>query len=224
MYKKGKKKKPNYYSIIIAILLIVSFWIMVENIKYKNEIESIELKLEEQELILDTQIGKNNKLEEIANKSQVVAKESTELAEESMELVKKWHDLYFELKTGIGFRKSIADIYDVEWELMEAIYKHETANFTSEKYSEHNNICGMFDKGSPVHYYSIEQSVIACVRNIRFNFHNNGLYTINEIGNGDSERNLPGYAPIGATNDPNNLNENWVPRVTQYYNDFKGGK
>lgn len=30
------------------------------------------------------------------------------------------------------------------------------------------------------------------------------------------------YAPVGASNDPTNLNSNWVRAVTKLYNQFKG--
>lgn len=32
------------------------------------------------------------------------------------------------------------------------------------------------------------------------------------------------YAPVGADNDPDNLNSNWVRNVTFYYNKFSGGR
>jgi hypothetical protein len=28
------------------------------------------------------------------------------------------------------------------------------------------------------------------------------------------------YCPIGASNDPSGLNNYWLPRVTQYYNEY----
>lgn len=68
----------------------------------------------------------------------------------------------------------------------------------------------------PLKYYSnIEDGLDAGAKNLYDLYISEGLNTPKKIG--------PKYAPVGASNDPTNLNKNWVPTVTKIMDSF-GGK
>ena len=59
---------------------------------------------------------------------------------------------------------------------------------------------------------TIDSGVEAFVSNLKRNYFNLGLDTIEKI--------QPKYAPVNATNDPYGLNEFWVSGVRAFYNDI----
>ena len=123
----------------------------------------------------------------------------------------KYETLYIRHTT--DFIDDIALVYGIDPLLVKSIMAWETANFTSDNFLNNNNVCGMFSNGSIVKYKNKEQSIISCVKNLRSNYLNEGLDTIELIGTK--------YAPQGALNDPNNLNSNWVDGVTKIYKELK---
>jgi hypothetical protein len=105
-----------------------------------------------------------------------------------------------------------------EMVLMMAISIHETQMFTSYKFETKNNLGGITcnkrniviscDDGFSV-YDNVYDGIYDIMYLLKTHYINKGLDTINKI--------QTVYAPIGATNDPENLNNNWIRKVTQYY-------
>ena len=102
--------------------------------------------------------------------------------------------------------------------LVVAISKHETGNWTSDLYKNNNNFGGIYN-GREEKFYSYESNekgLQAFVNLLKNNYFGKGLNTIEEIG--------AKYCPVCAENDPKGVNVHWVPKVTQYYNNYLGNK
>ena len=102
--------------------------------------------------------------------------------------------------------------------LLVAISKHETGNWTSDLYKNNNNFGGIYN-GREEKFYSYkskEEGLQAFVNLLKNNYFGKGLNTIEEIGNK--------YCPVGASNDPKGVNQQWIPKVSQYYNNYLGNK
>ena len=100
--------------------------------------------------------------------------------------------------------------------LVIAISKHETGNWTSNLYKNNNNFGGIYNSKEKkfYSYESNEKGLQAFVNLLKNNYFGKGLDTIEEIGSK--------YCPVGAENDPTGVNQHWVPKVTQYYNNYLG--
>jgi hypothetical protein len=100
--------------------------------------------------------------------------------------------------------------------LVVAISKHETGNWTSNLYKNNNNFGGIYNSKEKkfYSYESNEKGLQAFVNLLKNNYFGKGLNTIEEIG--------AKYCPVGASNDPKGINQHWVPKVTQYYNNYLG--
>lgn len=96
--------------------------------------------------------------------------------------------------------------------LLVAISKHETGNWTSQAFTQNHNYGGIMCKDGIRYYNTFEDGLDHFVELLKNNYFGQGLNTIEEIG--------AKYCPIGALNDPNNLNQYWVPKVTQFYNQY----
>lgn len=113
--------------------------------------------------------------------------------------------------------KKVAQDYGVDWRLAVAISMHETWDYTSYIFKHQNNVGGMWNgiKGEFYSYDTLDDGIDAYISNLKTNYYDEGRTTIETI--------QPKYAPIGATNDPNDLNSNWLPGVTRRYKEL-GGK
>ena len=113
--------------------------------------------------------------------------------------------------------KKVAQDYGVDWILAIAISKHETWDYTSYIFKHQNNVGGLWNgiKGEFYSYETLDAGIEAYISNLKTNYYDEGRTTIETI--------QPKYAPIGAENDPNNLNSDWIPSVTRYYKEL-GGK
>ena len=111
--------------------------------------------------------------------------------------------------------KEVADSYEVDWRLAVAISIHETGKYTSIAFNELNNVGGNFRNGSLMVFEDLDKGIDFFISNLKNNYIDLGLDTVEEIG--------VKYAPIGAENDPNNLNQYWVSGVYKYYKEL-GGK
>lgn len=100
--------------------------------------------------------------------------------------------------------------------LVVSISKHETGNWTSNLYKNNNNFGGIYNSKEQkfYSYESNDKGLQAFVNLLKNNYFGKGLDTIEEIG--------AKYCPIGASNDPTGVNQHWVPKVTQYYNNYLG--
>ena len=108
--------------------------------------------------------------------------------------------------------------YGVDPALMAAITINETGG-NSKALVNDNNPAGVMDWNNNwrtiKHFDSLEEGIEFSFKNLKTNYIDQGLTTIEQIGNK--------YAPVGAANDPNGLNSGWVPTVTSLYNQAKGG-
>lgn len=111
--------------------------------------------------------------------------------------------------------KKVAQNYGVDWRLAIAISMHETGKYTSVAFNDNNNVGGNFRSGSLMVFEDLDKGIDFFVSNLKNNYIDMGLDTVEEISSK--------YAPIGAKNDPNNLNQYWVSGVTRYYKEL-GGK
>ena len=109
--------------------------------------------------------------------------------------------------------KNKAEEYDIDWRMAVAISKWETGSWTSNIYNNKNNVGGMYCNGF-IKYNSLDEGIEAFVSNLKRNYYDLGLNTIEKIGSK--------YCPVGAANDPTGLNKNWVPGVTKIYQNLEG--
>jgi hypothetical protein len=105
--------------------------------------------------------------------------------------------------------------YDINPALLAAISIHETGNGTSNAARFKFNVAGMMGKNGLKTYPSIEESIFDMARNLRQNYLDQGKLTIAQIG--------AKYAPIGAANDPTQLNNHWVTGVQRYFDTLSTG-
>lgn len=107
---------------------------------------------------------------------------------------------------------SVGAKYGIDPALLAAIAVHETGNGTSNAVKNKNNVGGMMGKNGLMTFSSLEEGIEKMASNLKRNYIDKGLTTIEAI--------QKKYAPIGAGNDPNGLNNYWVNGVTRYYNMF----
>jgi hypothetical protein len=101
--------------------------------------------------------------------------------------------------------------YGVDPKLLAGISIFETGNGTSNMAKEKNNIAGLYDSKAKEYrsFSSVADSIEFHARNLRTNYLDQGLNTIEDIAKQ--------YAPVGAANDPNDTNAQWpgaVSRIT----------
>ena len=117
----------------------------------------------------------------------------------------------------VAIREGISD-----WKIPVAIARHECGykdnQYLSNAFKNKNNVGGMmyYDTTTKSSYLmsfdTIDSGVEAFVSNLKRNYFNLGLDTIEKI--------QPKYAPVNAQNDPYGLNEFWVSGVKAFYNDI----
>lgn len=105
--------------------------------------------------------------------------------------------------------------YQINPAFLASISMHETGNGTSNAARFKYNVAGMMGKNGLKSYASIEDSIFDMARNLRENYLDNGKLTIAQIG--------AKYAPIGAANDPTQLNNHWVNGVQQHFDTLTKG-
>lgn len=95
-----------------------------------------------------------------------------------------------------------------------SISRHETGNWTSKAFNDKNNFGGIMCNGATEikRYATYEEGLEDMVRILKTYYFDKGLNEIAAIG--------AKYCPVGATNDPNNLNQYWVGGVTEFYNEY----
>lgn len=148
--------------------------------------------------------------EKVEVKEEVIEEEP---AEEEVEEVIEYVCPFDEVTCKI---QEVALTYNIDWKLAVAIAKHETGVYTSYAFKQLNNVGGMMywnGKGTSLRSYdTLDSGIDAFVRNLRNNYIDMGLTSIEQI--------QKKYAPLGADNDPNNLNSHWVSGVYKYYNEL----
>lgn len=110
----------------------------------------------------------------------------------------------------------VAENNSIDPVLLSAIAFHETGYGTSNMVVNNNNPGGLYNSNANdfYHFDSLAEGLDAMASNLYDNYYAEGLFTIEEIGQK--------YAPIGADNDPTNLNAHWVPTITGIANDMGG--
>lgn len=93
-----------------------------------------------------------------------------------------------------------------------AISKWETGNYSSHAFNNLNNVGGMMCSKGLIKYDSLDDGINAFVSNLKYNYIDQGLDTIEKI--------QPKYCPIGAANDPTGLNKNWLNGVNSKFNEL----
>lgn len=103
--------------------------------------------------------------------------------------------------------------YGIDYKIALAISMWETGDFTSAAFRNRNNVGGMmFWNGTRSElrtYETLQDGVIAFIKNLKTRYFDNGLDTLEEI--------QPIYCPVGAANDPNGLNNYWLSGTTRIY-------
>lgn len=93
-----------------------------------------------------------------------------------------------------------------------SISAHETGYWSSEVFKGKNNFGGVMCNTGLKNYETLEDGLNGFVNLLTYNYFSKGLNTIEQIG--------AKYCPVGAENDPKGLNKNWVPSVTNIYNNY----
>lgn len=97
--------------------------------------------------------------------------------------------------------------------LLKAVIQHETGNMSSSAAKNKNNFGGIMGKGGLRSYETSDAGIEAVAKLLASpRYKGKSIAQIGSI-----------YAPVGASNDPNNLNANWTKAVTSLYNQYKGG-
>ncbi|MBC1920472.1 peptidoglycan DD-metalloendopeptidase family protein [Listeria booriae] len=104
--------------------------------------------------------------------------------------------------------------YQVDPVLVMAIAMHETGNGKSRLVQKYNNPGGLMGSGAPFHFDSLAEGIDSMTKNLYKLYISQGLNTPELIG--------AKYAPVGASNDPTNLNVHWIPSIKKYINDLGG--
>lgn len=109
-----------------------------------------------------------------------------------------------------------------DWKIPVAIARHECGykdnQYLSNAFKNKNNVGGMmyYDTTTKSSYLmsfdTIDDGIEAFVSNLKRNYFNMGLDTIEKI--------QPKYAPVNVDNDPYGLNEFWIIGVRAFYNDI----
>lgn len=181
---------------IIYIMLALSIY-AINDLLPKKEISNLSTKLETKEVVIEASVLSDNANNVEIEEASAEEKNICELDEVSCKI------------------KNVSMLYGIDYKMAIAIAKHETGNYTSNAYANKNNVGGMMywdakTKSSRlITYTSIDEGIEAFISNLKRNYYDLGLDTIEEI--------QKKYAPVGVANDPNNLNSNWVMGVSMYY-------
>ena len=153
--------------------------------------------------------------EEVKIKTQIIPQEEVIASEEIVQNETKQEEEYkctLEHETACKIQKKAIE-QGIDWKMAVAISKWETGSWTSNIYNNKNNVGGMYCRGF-ISYGSLDEGIEAFVSNLKRNYYDMGLNTIEKIGSK--------YCPVGASNDPTGLNKNWVPGVTKFYQELEG--
>lgn len=110
----------------------------------------------------------------------------------------------------------VAEHYNIDPVLFAAIAFHETGWGTSSAVKNKNNPGGLMnpDGSGLFSYPNLRKGIEAMGYTLNNRINKDGLVTIEDLGSV--------YAPVGASNDPTNLNIHWVPTVTKYVTELGG--
>ena len=232
MKRRFIAKSECMQEFIIYIMLALSIYGVYDLVPNKRGIYNLSVNLiEKVEAKVKYELNKNNKelkLDEEHFEEQKEIKVSEETKETEIlevedinkveEIVDKCMMDYTSCKIKeVAIREGIND-----WKIPVAIARHECGykdnQYLSNAFKNKNNVGGMmyYDTTTNSSYLmsfdTIDAGVEAFVSNLKRNYFNLGLDTIEKI--------QPKYAPANAQNDPYGLNEFWVSGVRAFYNDI----
>ena len=209
MTRKGYKRKKEINKIWVKVkkVLIIFFIGFMCGLIYSNLfIHS--------DLIAKAEINENEEVIQIDQEEEKSLKTQKKAELESLEKIEELSNECTLDEVSCKIKK-VAQNYGVDWKLAVAISMHETGKYTSVAFNDNNNVGGNFRSGSLMVFEDLDKGIDFFISNLKTKYIDLGLDTIEEIS--------VKYAPIGADNDPNNLNQYWVSGVTKYYKEL-GGK
>lgn len=211
MTRKGYKRKKEINKVRVKVkkVLIIFFIGFMCGLVYSNIfIQS--------DLIAKAETNENKEVIQIDQEEEKSLKTQKNAELESLEKIEELSNECTLDEVSCKIKK-VAQDYGVDWRLAVAISMHETWDYTSYIFKHQNNVGGMWNgmKGEFYSYDTLDDGIDAYISNLKTNYYDEGRTTIETI--------QPKYAPIGAKNDPNDLNSNWIPGVTRRYKEL-GGK
>lgn len=211
MTRKGYKRKKEINKVWVKVkkILIIFFIGFMCGLIYSNLFIG-------SDLIAKAEINKSKEVIQIDQGEEKSLKSQKNAELESLEKVEELSNECALDEVSCKIKK-VAQDYGVDWRLAIAISKHETWDYTSYIFKHQNNVGGLWNgmKGEFYSYETLDAGIEAYISNLKHNYYDEGRTTIETI--------QPKYAPIGANNDPNDLNSNWIPGVTRRYKEL-GGK
>lgn len=211
MTRKGYKNKKRVDTVLkevkrTAVLIFIGFML---GLLYSN-------KLIYSDLIVKAQSNESKVKVEINQEEQKLLESQENVELESVEKIEELSSECTLDEVSCKIKK-VAQDYGIDWRLAVAISLHETWDYTSYIFKYQNNVGGMWNgmKGEFYSYETLDAGIEAYISNLKRNYYDEGRTTIETI--------QPKYAPIGAENDPNNLNSDWIPGVSRRYKEL-GGK
>lgn len=140
-----------------------------------------------------------------------IAYTETKVKEETKEEVKQEPTCnYDEVSCKIYNKAKELGMNEEQAKITIAISRWETGNYTSSAFKNKNNVGGMMCQSGLINYNSLDEGIYAFVKNLKNNYFDIGLDTIDKI--------KPKYCPDNADNDPNGLNKYWLNGVKEIYN------
>lgn len=209
MTRKGykRKKEINKAWVKVKKFLIIFFIGFMCGLVYSNLFIC-------SDLIAKAETNENKEVIQIDQEEEKSLKTQKNAELESLEKIEELSNECVLDEVSCKIKKAAQD-YGVDWKLAVAISMHETGKYTSVAFNDNNNVGGNFRNGSLMVFEDLDKGIDFFVNNLKTKYIDLGLDTIEEIS--------VKYAPIGADNDPNNLNQYWVSGVTKYYKEL-GGK
>lgn len=200
---RKKRYRILWHRVIIAVILLI--WVIVNVIQIISYFSVKRTKYEQ-----TSESRPNNQVETKTSKNTVKMQNSMRRDFCGLHVVICENEQYDEITYKI---KKTAEQYDIDWKLAVAIARHETGNYTSELFKEKNNIGGIYVNGEFKKFETLNDGIDYFVRLLKNYYIQKGLDTPEKI--------QPVYAPIGAKNDPHNLNSHWTSNVKSIYAELK---
>ena len=147
----------------------------------------------------------------ILEASPIEVSKSSPILKENAEIETKQQEEYkctLEHETACKI-KIKAEEYGIDWKIAVSISAWETGYWKSNLYLNKNNVGGLYCNGNFLKYGTLDEGIEAYVSNLKRLYFDMGLNTLEKI--------QPKYCPVGAKNDPNGLNKNWLGGVTKIY-------
>lgn len=185
---------------------VVIIWSLVISNLYHNFGANLHLNKEVSITSSDVQVL------EVVNQVEEPAESQIEpLEEEKEELC-----IFDEVSCKIADKGQELGLTDEQILISIAISKWETGNYTSSAFHNKNNVGGMMCNSGLITYNSLDEGINAFLINLRDNYFAIGLDTLEEI--------QKKYCPIGAKNDPNNLNQYWLAGTQKMLDELNSSK